>query len=146
MDDVTTAVRAHLANLPDDRRPAVERVRELILANLPAGYEETLGHGMLEYVVPLARCPHTYNGEPLVYAALASQKRHLALYLMGVYADGGEAFRAAYRATGKRLDMGQSCVRFRTLDDLPLELVGETVASLPVDDFVRRYEEARAAR
>ena len=143
MRSTSTTPEEYLAELPDDRREAIERVRDVILQHLPEGYEEAVGHGMLTYSVPLVRHPDTYNGEPLVYAALASQKRNMALYLMGAYADGGEAFRAAYRATGKRLDMGKSCVRFRTLDDLPLELVGETIASLPVDEFVRRYEQAR---
>jgi hypothetical protein len=136
-------VDEYLARLPDDRRPAIERVRGVILAHLPEGYEESVARGMLTYSVPLARHPDTYNGEPLILAALASQKRYMALYLMGVYADGGAAFREAYRRTGKRLDMGKSCVRFRSLDDLPLDLIGETIASLPVEAFIEQYESTR---
>lgn len=138
-----TTPEQYLAELPDDRRPAIERVREVLLEHLPEGYVEGLGHGMLTYSVPLARYSDTYNGEPLMYAALASRARYMALYLTGVDADGGEAFRAAYRQTGKRLDMGKSCVRFRSLDDLPLALVGETVASVPVDELIARHEASR---
>ncbi|MCU0505610.1 MAG: DUF1801 domain-containing protein, partial [Chloroflexi bacterium] len=89
--------------------------------------------------------PDTYNGEPLMYAALASQKRHMAVYLLGVYGsdDLRERFLAEYRATGKRLDMGKSCVRFAKLDDLPLDVVGRAVAALSRDDYVAMAKEAR---
>ncbi len=78
--------------------------------------------GMIAYCVPLSRYPETYNGAPLLYAALAAQKNHNAVYLMGIYADGElrKWFEANYKASGKRLDVGKSCVRFKTLDDLPL--------------------------
>ncbi|NNL98284.1 MAG: DUF1801 domain-containing protein, partial [Acidimicrobiia bacterium] len=118
-----------------------------ILANLPEGYEEAMNWGMITYQVPLDRFPDTYNGEPLMYAALASQKNHMAVYLTAVYADEEtrEEFVAAYRDTGKRMDMGKSCVRFRKLDDLPLELIGTTIAEVDVDTFVTETEAARQA-
>lgn len=140
-----TTVEAYLAELPPERRAAIAAVRETILANLPAGYEEGMLFGMIGYAVPLSRYPHTYNGAPLLYAALANQKNAMSLYLTCVYADeaGAERFRAAYRATGKRLDMGKSCVRFRKLDDLPLDLIGTTIAGASVADFIATYERSR---
>jgi hypothetical protein len=101
---------------------------------------------MITYQVPLLTHPDTYNGQPLMYAALASQKRHMAVYLTGIYADdaGREAFQAEYRKTGKRLDMGKSCVRFRTPDDLPLDLVGRAIASMTVPEFIDLVERQRA--
>jgi len=138
MGSDASTVDEYLAALPDDRREALEAVREVVLANLPEGYEEAMNWGMITYQVPLSVEPDTYNGEPLMYAALASQKHHMALYLTSVYADeaASAGFREAYEATGKKLDMGKSCVRFKRLDDLPLELVGETIASTPLEEFV----------
>jgi uncharacterized protein YdhG (YjbR/CyaY superfamily) len=133
-----TTVDDYLSELPDERREALEAVRSVILANLPVGYEEVMNWGMITYQVPLSVEPDTYNGQPLMYAALASQKNHMAVYLTSVYADEGsaESFRSAYVATGKPLDMGKSCVRFKRLEDLPLELLGETIAATPIDEFV----------
>lgn len=138
-------VDEYLGSLPDDRRDAIDAIRRLILANLPEGFEEAMNGGMISYQVPLEIQPETYNGRPLTYAALASQKHHMALYLMSVYSDGGDAaaFKDAYRATGKKLDMGKSCVRFRRIEDLPLQLIGETIASTSVDDFVERIDRLR---
>ena len=96
--------------------------------------------------MPLERYPTTYNGEPLGYAALAAQKRHYALYLMGTFTDPEQeqAFRARWEATGRRLDMGKSCLRFKKIEDLHLDLVGEIIAAVPVDDFLATYERQRA--
>ena len=140
MQSDATSVAQYLAELPADRRAAIEAVRQTLLANLPVGYEEAINWGMITYQVPLARYPKTYNGQPLAYAALASQKNHMAVYLTGIYADEAarQAFEAAYRATGKRYDVGKSCVRFRKLDDLPLALIGESVPRFGVDAFIRR--------
>ena len=101
---------------------------------------------MITYEVPLANNPDTYNGKPLMYAALASQKNHMAVYLTGVYATSElrETFLEEYRATGKRLDMGQSCVRFKKLDDLPLEVIGRAIAAYDVDSFVGAVAVARS--
>ena len=120
-------------------------MRSVILERLPDGYAEEMRWGMISYEVPLSVQPDTYNGKPLMYAALASQKRHMAVYLSGVYAD-AEAradFEQAYRATGKRIDMGKSCVRFRRLDDLPLDLIGDAIARHPVTEFVDLYHRGR---
>ena len=138
-------VEEYLDDLPEERLRALETVREVILANLPEGYEEAMNWGMIAYQVPLSRYPDTYNKQPLMMAALASQKNHMAVYLTGVYADDGsrEEFVAAYKETGKRLDMGKSCVRFRKLDDLPVELIGEAIARFSVDEFIELNERAR---
>lgn len=142
MQSDATTVAHYLAELPADRRVALEAVRQTILTNLPAGYEEAMSWGMITYQVPLARYPDTYNGQPLAYAALAAQKHHMAVYLLAIYGDdeARQRFEAAYRATGKRYDVGKSCVRFKKLDDLPLALIGESIASLGVDEFVARIE------
>jgi uncharacterized protein YdhG (YjbR/CyaY superfamily) len=139
-------VDEYMAELPSERREAIEAVREVILDHLPEGYEEVMNWGMITYQVPLETYADTYNGKPLMYAALASQKRHMAVYLTGIYMDEGTraGFEADYLETGKRYDAGKSCVRFRSLEDLPLELIGETIGSLSVEDFVKRVEAARS--
>ena len=135
----------YLAALPEDHRDAIAAVRAVILENLPDGYAEAVRWGMISYEIPLERYPGTYNGKPLSYAALASQKRYCSLYLMGVYSDPTtrDRFLEAYRETGKRLDMGKSCVRFRTLDDLPLDVVAEAIAAMSVEQFLETYEASR---
>lgn len=135
-------VTEYMEALPEDRRSALSTVREQILEHLPEGYEEVMNWGMITYQIPLATYPNTYNKQPLMVAALASQKNHMAVYMMGIYftKEDAENFEKAYRATGKRFDVGKSCVRFRKLEDLPLKLIGETIASMPVEDFIRNME------
>ncbi|MDE0169688.1 MAG: DUF1801 domain-containing protein [bacterium] len=140
-----TSVEEYLAGLPRERREAISRVRSVILDRLPDGYAEEMRWGMISYEVPLSIQPDTYNGKPLMYAALASQKRHMAVYLSGVYAD-AEAradFERAYRASGKRFDMGKSCVRFRRFDDLPVDVIGDAIARYPIEEFVAVYHRGR---
>ena len=138
-------VDGYLAGLPDDRREAIEAVRKVILENLPEGYEECMDFGMITYVIPLERYPDTYNGHPLSVIALASQKNHMAVYLHCIYADPeiAEWFTSEYQATGKRMDIGKSCVRFRKLENLPLELVGKAVALTTPEKYIERYEASR---
>ncbi len=145
MQSGADSVQAYLAELADDRREIVEAVRSVVLENLPAGFEEGMQYGMIGYYVPLERHPVTYNGQPLGVAALASQKRHLSLYLMGIHGDDGESswFRERWAEAGKKLAMGKSCVRFRRLDDLALDVVGEAIARTSVDDFIDAYERRR---
>lgn len=139
-------VEEYLGELPDDRREALEAIRETILANLPDGYVEAMNWGMIAYEVPLDTFPDTYNKKPLMYAAIASQKNHMALYLSAVYAEdeSREWFIDSYKATGKKLDMGKSCVRFKNLDQLPLEVVAEAIGRTPVEDFIGIHEAGRA--
>lgn len=107
-----TTVDDYLAALPEGRRAAIETVRDTILANLPDGYEEAINWGMITYQVPIATFPDTYNGRPLMYAGLASQKNHMAVYLTAVYMDepARRDFEARYRATGKRMEIGRAHV------------------------------------
>jgi uncharacterized protein YdhG (YjbR/CyaY superfamily) len=143
-----TTAEQYLAELPDDRREAIEAVRAVILENLPDGYEEAMNWGMITYQIPLETYPDTYNKQPLMFAALASQKNHMAVYLTGTYVseEARDEFEKAYRASGKRFDAGKSCVRFRKLDDLPLDLIGQTIAAVPVERLIARVEEAGSAR
>jgi len=135
----------YIAALPAGRREAIGAVREAVRTNLPPGYEEGMQYGMIGWYVPLERFPDTYNGQPLGLAALANQKGYMSLYLNTVYGDPATErwFRERYAASGKKLDMGKSCVRFKTLDDLPLDVIGETIARVPVDRFVERYRAVR---
>lgn len=140
-----TTVEDYLDELALERREQVESVRSVVLDNLPEGYAESMNWGMITWEIPLERYPDTYNKQPLMYAALASQKNYMSLYLMCVYAHDGKQteFERRYKASGKRLNMGKSCVRFKSVDDLPMELIAETIASTPVDDYIKSYEAAR---
>ena len=143
-----TTVEQYLAELPDDRRADVETIRNMVLENLPEGYVETMRWGMITYEVPLDIYPETYNGQPLMFLSLAAQKRHLALYLTNVafFSGGEERFKTRYRETGKKLDMGRTCLRFKSADDLASELVAETIRSTPLDEFIEGYEASHANR
>ena len=138
-------VEEYLRELPEERAKALRAVRQVILDHLPPGYVETMNWGMICYEVPLARCPDTYNKQPLMFAGLASQKRHMGLYLMCVYSHQGSRaeFEEKFRASGKKLDMGKSCVRFKKLDDLPLEVIGETIAATSVEAYIQLYRDSR---
>jgi hypothetical protein len=142
------SVDEYLLELPEGRREAVETVRQVILKNIPTGYEEVMNWGMITYQVPLSVYPDTYNKKPLMYAAIASQKDHMAVYLTGIYMDDKvrHDFENKYRSTGKRYDVGKSCVRFRKLDDLPLSLIGEAIAAYSVEDFVNHVKQIRSTR
>ncbi|HEX8113298.1 MAG TPA: DUF1801 domain-containing protein [Kofleriaceae bacterium] len=139
-------VDEYLAALPADRRAALAAVRDTINKRIPRGYEHGMLYGGPAWYVPRSRLAETYNGQPLAVAVLASQKQYMALYLMTVYGDTklNAWFRKAYAATGKKLDMGKSCIRFKTLDALPLDVVGEAVSKVSVDDYVKVYEKSRA--
>ena len=138
-------VADYLAELPADRRRTISAVRAVIRKSLPKGYKESVGYGMICYAVPLSTYADTYNGQPLCYAALASQKNYCALYLMNVYGDTqtARAFRNGFKKAGKKLDMGKSCVRFKTAGDLPLDVIGRTIAATPMKAFIGQYERAR---
>ena len=140
--------REYLDSLPEERRDAIAALRSVILDNLPAGFEEAMQYGMLSYQVPLAVYPDTYNGQAASIACLASQKGHMSLYLMGVYAspDRRRRFEQAFRKAGKRLDMGKSCVRFKRVEDLPLNVIGNTIGSISVEDYIAIIRKADAMR
>ena len=138
-------VQEYLSELPEDRREALDAVRRVILENLPEGYQETMQFGMISYIIPLERYPKTYNGQGLAYVSLASQKNYMSLYLMCVYGDSEteQWFTERFRASGKKLNMGKSCLRFKKLEDLPLELIGEVIERTPVVQYIKRYEDSR---
>ena len=143
-----TTVTKYLQELPPERRAIVSKVRDVVRKNLPDGYRETMNWGMISYEVPLKDYPNTYNGQPLVYAALAAQKNYFALYLTGSYGDAKQAkwLSDSFKRAGKKLDLGKSCLRFRQLDDLPLDVIGQAIASKPVKEFVAQYEAARGVK
>ena len=153
-----TTPEDYLASLPPDRREAISKVRAVILKNLPKGYEERIQYGMLTYVVPHSIYPAGYHckpEDPLPYLSLGSAKSHMAIYAMCVYGDSetNAWFRKAYADSGKKLDMGKSCIRFKKVEDLPLDVIGQLVARVPVKKYVERVQavlnespEERAAR
>ncbi len=141
-------VEEYLAELPAERRAVVSKVREVVKRNLPQGYSEMMSSGMICYGIPLSRYPDTYNGQPLGYVALAAQKNYYALYLMGPYMDPeqGKQLDAAFKRAGKKMDMGKSCLRFKKLDDLPLDAVGRVIASMRPDELIAHHDAAHAKR
>jgi hypothetical protein len=144
-DKTAKSPEEYLENLPPDRRDAISAVRAVVRRHLPKGYSEFVSWGMLNYGIPLTRFPKTDNGQPLCYAALAAQKNYCSLYLMSVYGDKRQEtrLRDAFKAAGKKPDMGKSCVRFKSPDDLPLDVVGELIASVPVEKWIAIYEKSR---
>jgi len=135
----------YLAKLPAERRAVVAKVRGVIRKRLPKGFKEMTGYGMLVYGIPLSTYPETYNDQPLMYAALAAQKNNYAIYLMAVYGDKGREtqLRDGFKAAGKKLDMGKSCIRFKRLEDLPLPVIGDLIAGISMKDFIARYESVK---
>jgi hypothetical protein len=141
----------YVASLPPERKQAISAVRALIKKHLPKGYVESTQYGMISYVVPLSTYPEGYLGKkdvPLPYICLASQKQHMAVYLMCVYGDAklSQWFTSAWKKTGKKLDMGKSCLRFKALDELALDVLGEAVRRVSVKDYVALYESNRGGR
>ena len=138
-------VNQWLASVPAERRDAINAVRGAVNKHLPKGYEETVDWGMLAWVVPLATLPDTHNGRPLMFAALGAHRKLMTVYLSSVYGDPKlrREFETAYKKTGKKLNMGGSCVHFKTIDDLPLDVVGNTIARVTLDQYVERYQNTR---
>ena len=145
MQSKAKTVTQYLKELPADRRKAIQAVRTVVLKNLPDGYEEGMQYGMIGYYVPHRLYPAGYHcdpSQPLPYAHLASQKNHMAIYLFGMYSDPDivDWFVEEYKKSGKKLDMGKSCVRFKKLDDLPLEIVGKVIKKISVKKMIATYE------
>jgi hypothetical protein len=138
-------VEEYLASLPTDRRQLVATLRALIKKHLPKGYKEGMQYGMISYHIPLEDFPDTYNGQPLGYIALASQKNYVSLYLMGIYSepDAEDALHDKFVRAGKRLDMGKSCIRVKKIDDLPLDVVAEAIELLTPAQFIASYKKHR---
>jgi uncharacterized protein YdhG (YjbR/CyaY superfamily) len=148
MKSEAQTVEEYIKELPPERQEAIKKVRQVILDNLPEGYEEAMNWGMIIYQVPLKVYPDTYNKQPMMYAALANQKNHMAVYLSAIYANETmrNQFEQSYKATGKRYDVGKSCVRFRKLEDLPLDVLSNAIASIEMEDFVEFVKKAGSLR
>jgi len=145
MQSKATSVQQYLAELPADRRSAIERVRAVILENLDPTFEEGMQYGMIGFYVPHRVYPPGYHcdpKQPLPFVCLASQKNYMSVYLGCVYGHPGRErwFREAWAQTGKKLDMGKSCLRFRKLDDLALDVLGEAIRKVPTRAFIQEYE------
>ena len=140
-----TTVENYLEELPAERRAVISAVRDAIRKKLPKGYREAMNWGMISYEIPLEVYADTYNGQPLLYAALAAQKNNYAVYLTSLYQDPADEkrFRDEFAKAGKKLDMGKSCVRFKRLEDLPLDVIGRAIAATPPEKFIARYESSR---
>ena len=139
-------VEEYLASLPEDRREAITAIRKVILKNLPKGYEEGIQWGMPSYFVPLSEYPSGYNcqpDQPLPFVGFASQKNHMAFYGFYIYMDDAlkDRFIEDWKKTGKKLDMGKSCVRFKKLEDVPLKVIGDAVKRVPMKKYIKQYEE-----
>ncbi|MBI1825246.1 MAG: DUF1801 domain-containing protein [Planctomycetes bacterium] len=147
MQSKATTVEQYLAELPSDRRAAISAVREVILRNLDKDYEEGMTYGMIGYYVPHRVYPAGYHcdpRQPLPFAGLASQKNHMAVYMMCIYGHlpTNERFRTAWAKTGKKLDMGKSCIRFKKLEDLALDVIGDAIRSVPTKNYIEYIEAA----
>jgi hypothetical protein len=150
MQSKAKTVDEYLKSLPDDRRAAISAVRDVIRKNLDKDYEEGMQYGMIGYYVPHRIVPEGYHCDPtkpLQFVALGSQKNHMALYLSGIYGSSEEAkwFKAAWAKSGKKLDVGKSCVRFKKVEELALDVIGESVRRIPAKTYLKRYQDVRAA-
>ena len=136
----------YIGELPEGRKQAIIKLRKEILKNLPEGFKETMGYGMMGYVVPHALYPAGYHcnpEDPLPFAGLASQKNFIAFYHMGIYADPKllKWFTTEYpKHTDAKLDMGKSCIRFKNTEKIPFKLFGELMRKMSVEDWIAAYE------
>jgi len=150
MQSKASTVEEYLASLPEDRRAAIQAVRATILKNLDKDYEEGMTYGMIGYYVPHRAYPKGYHcdpKQPLPFVNLGSQKNYMSLYLMSVYGSGEQAswFREEWAKTGKKLDVGKSCIRFKKVEDLSLDVIGKAVKRVPAKTHIRNCEAALAA-
>ena len=144
MKSSATTVKDYLASLPTDRRAGIEAVRKVILKNIDKDYDESMLYGMIGYAVPHRVWPLGYHCDPkkpLMMAALSSQKDNMTVYLMSVYGDKAERawFQNAWAKTGKKLNMGGSCIRFKKLEDAALDVIGEAIRRTPAKAYVNNY-------
>ena len=140
-----TSVQKYLNELPDNRREAITTIRNVVLRNLPKGYVESMNWGMISYEIPLETYPDTYNGKPLFYVAIASQKNHMAIYMHSVYVSEKQTqiLLNAFKKMGIKPNMGKSCIRFTKLEKIPLETIGQLVAMTSVEDYIEHYEKVK---
>ena len=148
MQSKATNVESYLNDLSEERKDVINQLRKVILKNLPKGFAEGMGYGMIGYFVPHSIYPNGYHcdpKQPLPFLSMASQKNFIALYHMGIYMNPTlmDWFTAEYakRVKGK-LDMGKSCIRFKKMDAIPFDLIGELVSKMSVDEWIACYEKA----
>jgi len=148
VSSTTTTPADYLASLPEDRRKIISAIRDIILSNLPVGYQETMNWGMLSYEIPLETYPNTYNKKALSYIGLAAQKNYNSLYLMAIYQNPADyqELMDAFAEMGIKPNLGKSCVRFTKLDQLPLDTIARLIAKTSVADYIRIYETSQAKR
>ncbi len=149
MQSKAKTVAEYLASLPADRREAVETVRKVILKNLDKDYAEGMQYGMIGYFVPHSVFPPGYHcspDQPLPFAGLASQKQHLSVYIMSMYEGEAKWLQGEFKKAGKKLDMGRCCIRFKKLEDLPLDVIGEAIKRMPTAKYVAWYQSALDTR
>ncbi|MFO0856347.1 MAG: DUF1801 domain-containing protein [Phycisphaerales bacterium] len=153
MQSKAKTVAEYIASLPDDRRHAIETIRKVIKDNLSENIEEGMTYGMIGYYIPHSVFPAGYHcdpKQPVPYAGLASQKNHMSLYLMSVYCgctpemetNDAKWFREAWTKAGKKLDMGACCVRFKKLEDVPLDVVAQAIKRVPAKKFLDLYQKS----
>lgn len=136
----------YITKLPEDRQEVISKLRKVVLDNLPKGFSEEMSYGMIGYVVPHSIYPDGYHCDPklpLPFMSMASQKNFVAFYHMGIYADEKllDWFVKEYPKHSKyKLDMGKSCIRFKRMNDIPYDLIGELVSKVSVDDWINRYD------
>lgn len=149
MQSAASSVEAYLEEIPKERVIPMQKLREVILSNLPEGFEEIMNYGMIGYVVPYSVYPPGYHckpKQPLPFMALASQKNFIAVYHMGIYADDSllKWFEEAYaKAEVGKLDMGKSCIRFKKMDKIPYDLIGELCSKMTAAQWIEVYEKMR---
>lgn len=138
----------YINSLPEDRKMYVEKLRNVILKNLPKGFQEGMGYGMMGYSVPHSIYPNGYHckpSDPLPFMGMASQKNTINFYHMGIYANKElyDWFVGEYpKHSTRKLDMGKSCMRFKKFDEIPFDLIGELVTKISVEDWITTYESA----
>ncbi|HTJ50188.1 MAG TPA: DUF1801 domain-containing protein [Cyclobacteriaceae bacterium] len=146
MQSNATTPEEYLASLPEDRKKAMRELRDAVIKNLPSGFVEVMSYGMLGYVVPHALYPDGYHCDPalpLPFMGIASQKNFIAVYHMGIYVDDDllKWFTAAYNKQIKtKLDMGKSCIRFKKIDQIPFQLIGELASKITLKKWIAMYE------
>jgi hypothetical protein len=145
MQSKAATVDDYLDELPEERRDAIQAVRKVILKNLDKKYKEEMQYGMIGYNVPLSVYPPGYHctpNTPLPFAALANQKNYMSLYLMPVYGEGetNTWFQEEWAKTGKKLDMGKSCIRFKKAEDLALDVIAAAIKRIPVKVYIQQVE------
>jgi Domain of unknown function (DU1801) len=146
MQSTAATVTEYLKEIPEDKQFAFSKLRDIIVKNIPSGFEECMQYGMISYVVPHSIYPAGYHCSPklsLPFISIASQKNFFAIYHMGMYADENllNWFTSEFpNHSKKKLDMGKSCIRFKKPEDIPFELIGELVSKMTVNDWITLYE------